>query len=296
MGIKNFFPLIGNGIPITLDYLKNRTIGLDMSFVLYMLSLSMKNTNSLSDKNGTSTVMLFQLLNYLINLKKRNINIVVIYDNPSCNTLKINEIKKRCESKQKIIEKKITSNKPIDKVSFKITKEIIEESIFILENLGIEYCVSPKDIEAEKLGAYLLEIKKIDYLITNDSDSLTFGSSNIIRQQKINNKKTYSLYNLDQILKNLNITYFDFVKISVILGSDFCEKTKGIGIKTVLKKYNNIELTEEQKLAYNYFISKVSFDLEDIVKPNKNIPAIIEYIRSKNFDINLWSNKLGVFN
>jgi hypothetical protein len=104
------------------------------------------------------------------------------------------------------------------------------------------------------------------------------------------------LYNLDQILKNLNITYFDFVKISVILGSDFCEKTKGIGIKTVLKKYNNIELTEEQKLAYNYFISKVSFDLKDIVKPNKNIPAIIEYIRSKNFDINLWSNKLGVFN
>lgn len=293
MGVLELFYLI-KGREIQFSDIKSKIVGIDMSFIIYCCSLGLKNTTALTDSNGKSTVLLYLLINKLVSYKKHN-NIIAIFDNPTPNILKIEEHKKRNITRQKNIDKKISENKSIDTVEFKITPDIIVEVKYILESLGISYCTADVNTEAEKLGSCLLKNGIIDYFITNDSDALPFGSTNILRYHTQNGTKQYTLYELKTVLNDLNITYEEFVKICVILGCDFCKKTPRIGLKTILKKYKDTILTPEQIIAYDYFIQETVFDPTSIIKNNSNIPKFIDYLENRGFNRKEYEYKLLLF-
>ena len=293
MGVLDLFYLI-NGKDISFSDIKSKTVGIDMSFIIYCCSLGLKNTSALTDTEGKSTVLLYLLINKLVSYKKHN-NIIAIFDNPIPNILKIEEHKKRNITRQKNIDKKISENKSIDTIEFRITPELIAEVKFILESLGISHCTADVNIEAEKLGSCLLKNGIIDYFITNDSDALPFGSTNILRYHTQNGVKKYSLYELKTVLNDLNVNYEEFVKLCVILGCDFCKKTPRIGLKTILKKYKDTILTPEQIIAYNYFIQDTIFDPDSIVKIKSNVPKFIDYLENRGFKRNEYEYKLRLF-
>jgi 5'-3' exonuclease len=155
-----------------------------------------------------------------------------------------------------------------------------------LNYLKIPWIVARYGFEAEHLGATLMHKGIIDSLITSDSDTLMFGGASMLRRIKIGTVVHYEEYKIQQILGIYNITYFDMVKIGVVLGCDFADKTKGVGIGTVLKKINNITLTEEQNIAYNHFISDCPFEKEDICKTETlDVNGLITWlVECKNFN------------
>jgi hypothetical protein len=164
-----------------------------------------------------------------------------------------------------------------EKVAFNLEKFYKEDVIFMLNMLDIPWIVCPPGFEAEQLAAITTYTKifdkKIDYVFTPDSDALLFGACRLIKRD-IRKKKLYE-YNLAGLLHDYNIKQIDLIKIGLILGTDFATKTAGIGPKTVLKKFNTVELSDEQILARdNVFMRKItSSEINSIVINNKGLNA-----------------------
>lgn len=131
----------------------------------------------------------------------------------------------------------------ISRIPSKVHSEIIKS---ILTENSIEYVISDR-YEAEHTAVTLCKKNNYDGVLSMDTDVLMFGGNLIIMKQY-----KYYCYELDKILKQLNLSYKDFCKICIILGCDFCDKIDGIGPKTVIKKYNNIELPMEHTIILNY--------------------------------------------
>jgi hypothetical protein len=188
--------------------------------------------------------------------------------------------------------------------SFKLTSEMIEISKKIITMMGQQYIIARQGFEAEHLGAELTKKGIIDTLYTSDADAWAFGATNTIRpaakskkgkkekenikqekykqdekhkqdekckqdekevKRKQNKNKEYEHYILQNILQRHSITYEQFVHLYVILGCDFCTKSRGVTYKTIFKKGLLIELTEEQRVAKKYFMTECPFDSTDIV-------------------------------
>lgn len=141
------------------------------------------------------------------------------------------------------------------KAAFSLKSFYIEDIKFILDMLDITWIECPPGFDAEQIAAFSTINSDIfgatmDYVLSQDMDSLVFGAKILIKRD-LKKKKLYK-YELTRILKDYKITHDDLIKISLILGTDFAEKTPKIGPKTVLKKYNDVILSDSQKQAYDY--------------------------------------------
>lgn len=141
-----------------------------------------------------------------------------------------------------------------ERAAFKLHEFYIQDIIFILNSLEIPWVVAPAGFEAEQLAAIatydarVLGVK-LDYVLTPDADALIFGAEKLIKRDT--RKGKFFEYDLDKLLREYDITYQDLIKISLILGTDFAPKTPKIGIKTVLKKFKGVILSEIQQKAFN---------------------------------------------
>lgn len=299
MGIKNFFDIFGEGVSIREKDLTGKRIGIDVSYEIYRASLGMKNINTLTDNKGTPTVLLNTLLSNIVKWKKLDIKgLIYVFDNPKPNPNKYIELEKRKATKlkaEKKLEKECNEEKKckLEKRTFKITGEMINDVKRLLYLLGVASIEAPEGFEAEHLGAELVSNNTIDYFITTDSDFLVFGGESMLR--KINAKK-YGLYHLSNILEKNNITREELVHLSVILGSDFAEKSKGIGKATIFKKGPGVNLTDQQKKAKEYFLGKCYYDDSMITKSTRDLNKAIDWlVEEKNFNKSRIEKLLSVF-
>lgn len=195
------------------------------------------------------------------------------------------------ETKENINEK-IHSQ---ERAGFSMTDTIVNDIKFILDCFNIKWCESPKNYEAEAICAMLtddeLDGACCDLVWTTDTDAIIYGAKQIVRELKIKQKKKLMLYDLDSILNDNDINMDDLRKIAVISGCDHCDKTPKIGPKTVLKKFKNIELTEEQEKSMDVFkktynISKLNWhnENEDEFDDSKKIKNLLDWLESKNFN------------
>lgn len=179
---------------------------------------------------------------------------------------------------QKIITSHDDIQSQIDKqqkVAFSLKSFYIEDIKFILDMLDITWIECPPGFDAEQIAAFSTINNDIfgvtmDYVLSQDMDSLVFGAKILIKRD-LKKKKLYK-YELTRILKDYNITYDALIKISLILGTDFAEKTPKIGPKTVLKKYNDVTLSDSQKQAYDFNFKRrlTKSELSTITIMNKN--------------------------
>ena len=161
-------------------------------------------------------------------------------------------------------EEKATIKKHIDKqekAAFTMEAFYIEDVIFMLDMLDIPWVECPPGYDAEQFAAiatYDTSVfnTNIDYILSTDADSLLFGGKVLIKRDV--RKKKFFKYDLNRLLTDYKITQNDLIKIGVILGTDFAPKTPRVGPKTVLKKFNNIELTAEQQNALSQFNKKLN--------------------------------------
>lgn len=267
---------------------KQITVGIDASNVIYSSILAMKHVNTLSDKNGNTTSHIYTIFNKILMYNKLGFRQIWIFDSHIPNTLKSKTLKKRKEKKEK------SDN---EKVKFGMTAKHVDDIKRLLTLMGISYIISPPQIEAEQYGAFLTQNENpnnrlCQYMISNDSDVLMFGG-NMLKcgYDKKPNSSTrtpyFYIYEISNILRCCNMKMEEFVKMGVVAGTDFNEKTPRVGIKTIMKriKKNSIIMTEEQKIAYNYF----TMDITNIIRKHPPIVSkyneigITEYLTSLEF-------------
>ena len=163
------------------------------------------------------------------------------------------EIKKAKEINAEI--KKIKKNLLI--VNKKHSLEVIE----LLDALGIPFFESFG--EAEESCVYLQKKGFAKYILTEDTDSLAFGGTNVICYGKNN----LELLSLETVLSGLNLSYPEFVDFCILCGCDYTNTIPKVGPVSALnliKRYHSIEsILENTKYtapeSFDYSLARTLF-------------------------------------
>ncbi len=200
-----------------------------------------------------------------------------------------------------------------NKMSFYVDAKSKQIAISILECLGISYIITENNTEAEQIASILVKYNKANAVLSADLDTILFGSEMTYKTTKKtkcltrvgtkNKNVDIEVYTKKGILKQLfekinennvkngieKITYNegelfnDLMKICIMLGTDFNEKTPGIGIATIIKKYNSVVLTDEQKTSIGIFTENIKVDQIKIIESTPNPTKFIEILIKLNF-------------
>ncbi len=160
----------------------------------------------------------------------------------------------KMESHRRSIEK-------YEKRCFRVQSYHIQDVQFMLDCLNIPWVVAPFRLngnhsdpyEAEQFAAMLTNETRygidhlIDYVMSPDADAIMFGSKRIIKRVRQKGKANkFVEYDLDNLLSDNGIDLDDLIKIGLILGTDFAEKTPGIGAKSIFKKIPKTKLKNKK--------------------------------------------------
>ena len=240
MGIQGLSRLISNkshtgSCQKSLEFLSGKVIAIDASMQIYQCLIAIRQgpSGQLAAEEGEVTSHLTGIFYRTIKLIEAGIKPVYVFDGkpPS---LKKNELKKRNErQEQALAELKLTDNpeetEKHEKRSVRATKEQSNDIIKLLTLMGVPVIKAP--CEAEATCAALVKEGKAYATATEDMDSLTFGSTKVIRHINSNdqNKQPTIEYSLPNILTDMAVTMEQFIDICILSGCDYTKTIKGIG-------------------------------------------------------------------
>ncbi len=300
MGINQLFNIVitGNGPyagktigslgrEISLSVLSGTRICVDASGIIYSSILAMAEITSLSS-GGETTAHINTILNKVLQLNKYSVQQIWVFDSPNSNPLKQKELENRKKRRD-------ASSDP--RVQFKMTSKHIEDVRKMLTYLGIMTIVAPPGIEAEQYCAWMTQSCDntpafCRYALSGDSDVLAFGG-NLLKPVKLksasgkSSKTGYMAYDIPVILEALQLDYVLFVKMCVVMGTDFNEKTPRVGVKTVLSKITNysIVLTGDQIVAQKHFMNDQAEPASMTCEPYSE-SELCDYLGGLGFNMN----------
>jgi flap endonuclease-1 len=251
MGIKNLTSFLMEHCPNAIKQtqlfeLRGKKVAIDVSIWLYRFKY----------KGNKLIPKFFEQIN---RLRMNDITPVYIFDGipPEQKKEVINNRKnKLLDKKNKIdaLKKELEDNNDLSKVSeiqhkintidnkiISVTKDDIYQIKYLFDLLNIKHIQAQG--EADLLCSKLCTNNIVDFVISEDMDLLTSGTKILVRDFNIYNNKI-TLYNLDMILEQLNITYDKWVELCIMLGCDYLKRINGVGPKKsfrYIKESNNID-------------------------------------------------------
>jgi flap endonuclease-1 len=187
--------------------------------------------------------------------------------------------------------------------------------------MGIPYLNAKS--EGEATASYLSKRGIVYACVSQDYDSILFGTKRLIRnltisgKRKVPNKNFYvdiepEIVEYDQVLKKNNINREQLIDLGILIGTDFNpDGFNGIGPKTALKliqkfkRLENIDKVKDQLESTPYkqireiFLNPEVNDTEyqDLQFGNLNKEKIIEFLcKEKNFSLARVSNYIEKLN
>ena len=258
MGIKSLTKLIKDKSPesIKTDQLHNlsgKKVAIDASLILYQCLLNVRNKGSmLKNKENKVTSHINGIFYKIINYLSLNIEPIFIFDGKppeeKDKIIKERQAKAKTAKDNMSNAKTIEEKNKLEKKSMRLTCEHINDIKKLLNLMGITYLHI--EGEGEAIASELCRIGYVDYVITEDMDSLVFGCPKLIRNC------------LDKNIKNLNISQERFIELCILCGCDYLPNISKIGQSKALQiinKYDKIEDFVNSKHNYNIpedYISK----------------------------------------
>ena len=188
MGIKSLTQTIKKHSPEAicndnLYKLSGKKVAVDASLVIYQQLLSNRG-GFFYNKEGKITNHIIGLFYKIINYLSIDIELLFIFDGkpPDNKQMCIQERKEKSLKARQLIEKtedKEEKNK-LEKMSTRVTKEMIEDVKELLNLLGISY-IHPEVGEAEAYASELCRIGFVDYVLSEDMDTMAYGCPRLIR-------------------------------------------------------------------------------------------------------------------
>jgi flap endonuclease-1 len=240
--------------PARLKDLSGESIAIDAYNALYQFLAIIRQPDGtpLKDSSGRVTSHLSGLLYRTCNLVEMGIKPIYVFDGVPP-ALKEVEIKRRMKVKKEAFvryEKALKAGRLEEarmyaQATSRLKDYMAEDSKRLLKLMGIPWVQAPSEGEAQ--AAHLVKRGDADYCASQDYDSLLFGAPRLLRnvtisgRRKLPGKKIYidvvpEIVELEQVLKECEVTYEQIIDIGMLIGTDFNpEGIKGLGPKTALK-------------------------------------------------------------
>jgi flap endonuclease-1 len=247
---------------IQLPSLNGRTIAIDAHNALYQFLSIIRSYDGrpLMDKAGNVTSHLSGLLYRTANFIEYGMKPMYVFDGPPP-PLKKKTIARRRDAKIKarkryaaaIKEGKLEDAKRYAQATAQLTASMVQDAQRLLTLMGIPWMQAPSEGEAQI--AYMAAKGKVWAAASQDYDALLFGASRLLRnvaitgRRKLPRKQVYievepELVELQNVLRELEITREQLVIIGILVGTDFNpDGIKGIGPKRALalvKKFKTL--------------------------------------------------------
>jgi flap endonuclease-1 len=239
---------------ITLKELKGKTFAVDAFNTIYQFLAILRTYDGtpLKDSHGNITSHISGLFSRTTSLMQKGLKLCFVFDGEAPE-LKKEERKRRRALREKAEEehKKATESKDVAAMKkfsqrlSKLTTDMIKESKELIEALGLPVIQAPSEGEAQ--ASYMVNKGDVYAIISQDTDSLLFGATKMIKnlsvssRKKIQGKTAYQtvqpeLLTLSATLNNLGINRDQLIALGMLIGTDFnVGGIKGIGPKNGLK-------------------------------------------------------------
>jgi flap endonuclease-1 len=272
MGIKGLTGLIQKYAPdavetINLHTLSGKTLAIDASLFIYKMAFSVKTS-----KEGKGYGHIIGIFQKTINYLAVGIEPIYVFDGkpPEAKNNVLKSRRDKSEALKKLMDESEDKEKKekYKTQSFRMTKDDVNNVKKLLSLMGISYIQA--DGEAEGYASELCKMGYVDGVVTEDMDSLAFGTPLLVRSnidKTIKRKDVLSTINMEKVLEGMNISFDEFLDICIMSGCDYCENIKGIGPN---KSYQNIkEHKTIEKFVESY--KKVDTDYIEKVKTSREL-------------------------
>jgi flap endonuclease-1 len=297
MGIRNLNRYLRTQCPnsikcIELKELAGKKIAIDISIYLY--------------KYETDNVLLENIYVMLSIFTHYNITPIFIFDGKPPQEKKALLIKRREEREEareeynrlKLIlvnendhdneNKEIISEMDrLKRQIVQISRDKIEKVKSLIRAWGATYYEAHG--EADELCASLVMKQKVWACLSEDMDLFVYGCSRVLRYFSLLAHKAV-LYDLDGILKELQLTHNEFKEICVLSGTDYnlqtnSDDSKKINLYVIMKLFQEYKNVNQNQSFYDW------------IQENSNLITNIDVLKKINnmFDLSA-TKKLDVFN
>jgi len=143
----------------------------------------------------------------------------------------------------------------------------IQESKLMLESCGIPIILAPEEAEAQCVA--LQKRGLVDYVVTQDLDVLVYNATHVIRQLTFKTQELRAgkwqavqpgLTMLDgpKIRTTLNLSPFELIDLSILVGNDYFPGIRQIGPQTAVKALQYYHSLENIRVKHPAFFSQLS--------------------------------------
>ena len=307
MGIKSLTSSIKKESPDSITHenlykLSGKRVAVDASLVIYQNLLNIGNRPLFKNSKGKVTNHLSGLFYKIVNYKSLNIEMIFVFDGkpPEIKSDTIKDRKNKSDNAKLKMENAVTQEDKdkYEKASLRLTKEIIDDVKKLLRLMGVSY-IHPNG-EGEAYASELCRIGYVDYVLTEDMDTLVYGCPKLIRNcvdKSLKRKDIISIFDYDKIINDFNITSDQFIEFCILCGCDYCDSVPKIGNISALKlikKYgsideivkntnynfpeNYLELFNKSKDIFLMWKDKIDKDNVPIVNSQMNIADLIHFL------------------
>jgi flap endonuclease-1 len=249
------------GRPVSLEDLTGRSIAIDAFNTLYQFVSMIRQPDGtpLMDRDGRVTSHLSGLFYRTAALLELGIRPAYVFDGKPPE-LKRKTIEARIAAKQEaeVEWKKALEEGDLKRALSKATRtakldsDMIEESLSLLDGLGVPWIKAPSEGEAQM--GHMARKGDVWAGASQDFDAILFGTPTLVRNLTLAGKRrlpsgktvdvTPELVTLSDVLGELQVSREQLVDMGVLMGTDFNDGVKGIGPKkalAIIKKHGRLE-------------------------------------------------------
>jgi flap endonuclease-1 len=237
---------------VDLEYFSGKIVAIDALNTLYQFISIIRQPDGtpLKDSQGRITSHLSGILYRVSNMVEIGLKPVFVFDGepPEFKKAEIEErAERRAEYEEKwkeALERGEVYAKKYAQAAARVDEYVIKSSKELMKYMGIPAVQAPSEGEAQ--AAYMASKGDAEFAASQDYDSLLFGSPRLARnlaitgKRKLPGKNVYVDVKPEKIdlaynLKKLGITREQLVDIALLVGTDYNEGVRGVGVKKALK-------------------------------------------------------------
>ena len=125
-----------------------------------------------------------------------------------------------------------------------VTDEMKTEVMQLLQLFGIPYLEAPAEAEAQCVA--LEQLGLVDGIVTEDSDAFVFGGQTVYKNI-FDDQKYVEVFKAKDAEKEMNLTHDGMVALAMLLGGDYTEGVKGVGIVNGMEILQAFEVSQDLK-------------------------------------------------